>query len=208
MERCRVDPKALELFGELLDYPTPGLAETAAQCAQLLGPVSEKAAALLRAFERAVRRMSPGRLEEVYTSTFELDATCHPYVGYHLFGESYKRSLFLVKLKELYRATGFASPRELPDHLAVILRYLAAGAPPERRAELIREALLPALSHMLGGGAPGGEPAGQLAGELAGELGDPPVVGKPYRTLLQALVAALQLEVAETGAVAGAVRGE
>lgn len=194
-----VDPRAFGGLARLLDYPSADLAEAAARCADWVGGAHERAAAWLRSFERRVRRMPLGRLEELYTSTFELDAVCHPYVGYHLFGESYKRSLFLIKLKELYRAAGFDVSGELPDHLAVMLRYLGAGAPREIRVQLIRDALLPAVSRMLGGLTADREPAG--------EARRAPVVPEPYRSLLRALDAVLRLEVGEPAAVDGARKG-
>jgi len=78
-----------------------------------------------------------------------LDATCHPYVGYHLFGESYKRSAFLLGLKERYRPYHLQYGSELPDHLAVMLRFLAVNANAEETETIIREALHPALRKML-----------------------------------------------------------
>ncbi|MET0112525.1 MULTISPECIES: Nitrate reductase, delta subunit (fragment) [Limnospira] len=30
-------------------------------------------------------------LEEIYTSTFDLNPTCYPYLGYQLFGDGYQR---------------------------------------------------------------------------------------------------------------------
>lgn len=106
---------------------------------------------LLHGFRAFVEETPPGRLEEIYTGTFDLDAACYPYVGYHLFGESYKRSLFMQQLKERYQAQGFMVEHELPDHLAVLLRFLATGDDPDLVHIIIQEALLPALEQMIKG---------------------------------------------------------
>jgi nitrate reductase delta subunit len=92
------------------------------------------------------------RLQEVYTVTFDLDATYHPYVGHHLFGESYKRSAFLVGLKERYQTFGYTfSETELADHLAVMVGFLAVCEDAVLTKELIQDALLPGLERMVKG---------------------------------------------------------
>lgn len=142
--------QACRWFADLLDYPRPGLAETAAECAALLSPTVPRAAELVAAFAAFARRCPAGRLEEVYTGTFDLDAACHPYVGYHLFGESYKRSVFLLELKERLRTHGLDIGSEIPDHLAVVLRLLAVTDDAELADELIGVAVVPALAKMTG----------------------------------------------------------
>ncbi len=139
----------LQHFAEILEYPRSDVLSAAQACRALAAQVSPRAAAHLDAFVRFAEGVSPERLEEIYSSTFDLDPTCHPYVGYHLLGESYKRSAFLVGLKERYRAHGFSVPAgELPDHLAVLLRFLAVCDDPVLSSEIVHEALLPALARM------------------------------------------------------------
>lgn len=140
----------LSLFADMLEYPRPGLSEAAQECAALVTPQNPEAGTRLLGFCAFVEQTPLGRLEEVYTGTFDLDAACHPYVGYHLFGESYRRSVFLLELKERYRAHGFVMEHELPDHLAVLLRFLAISDDAALTGEIIHEALLPALERMTG----------------------------------------------------------
>jgi len=149
--RARGDGQAiLGLFADILEYPRPGLAETVRECEALVSAGNPEAAALLGGFRALVEETAPGRLEEIYTGTFDLDAACYPYVGYHLFGESYKRSVFLLELKERYRAQGFDVENELPDHLAVLLRFLAINDDVTLAGEIVHEALLPTLERMTG----------------------------------------------------------
>ncbi len=148
--------RLLSLLADILDYPGEGLTGRVAEAQALLAAESE-AARLLDAFADFVAVTPPGRLEEIYTGAFDLDtlsdldATCYPYVGHHLFGESYKRSTFLVELAERYRTHGFAPPPgELPDHLVVILRFLCACPDAGLAEEIVTEALVPALRRMVG----------------------------------------------------------
>lgn len=143
------DPRLFRLFAGLLDYPGPELPATVRRCAELLSLACPAAAEALARFADFVERTSPAGLEELYIRAFELGAAYCPYVGHHLFGESYKRSVFLVRLKERCRAVELALDGELPDHLTVLLRFLAVCPQREEGEELIREALLPALDTML-----------------------------------------------------------
>ena len=145
---------ALELLAALLDYPQPALARQARECRDLVAADSPGAAALLDAFLADLDSVPAERLEELYSGAFDLtmtvdaDATCYPYVGHHLFGESYRRSRFMAGLVERYRPHGFDAGTELPDHVAVVLRFLARCDDEELAEELVGEALLPALGRM------------------------------------------------------------
>ncbi len=138
-------------FADMLEYPAGGTLPAALKAQDLLIDENPEAATLLKDFHEYAASLPPGRLEEVYTGTFDLDATCHPYVGYHLFGETYKRSAFLVELKQRYNAEGFEYPEtELPDHLSVILHFLAVTKDEILALEIASDALLPVLDRMTG----------------------------------------------------------
>ncbi len=139
------------LLSTLLEYPRPDLVDSARECARLLAPRSPEAASQIERFLALAERIPPGRLEEIYTGTFDINPTCTIYVGYQLFGESYKRGEFLVELKERYRQRGFFAGNELADHVAVLLQFLGRLDPKETLArELTEDCLLPALQKMNG----------------------------------------------------------
>ena len=143
--------KLYQCFARILEYPAGGTLQAALTAQGLLMDENPEAAAQLKGFHEYAASLPPRRLEEVYTGTFDLDAACHPYVGYHLFGETYKRSIFLVELKQRYSAEGFSFPdNELPDHLAVILHFLATTRDNTMAEEIARDALLPVLDRMTG----------------------------------------------------------
>lgn len=142
--------RIFQLFATLLDYPSPTLADAAKEGARLLAPYSAEASQLVRDFQELAASTDLGRMEEIYTGFFELNAVSHPYVGYHLFGESYKRSVFLLGLKERYTAYSFTHGTELADHLAVMLRFIAQCDDVDLVQELVGDALLPAVEKMTG----------------------------------------------------------
>jgi nitrate reductase delta subunit len=81
-----------------------------------------------------------------------MQPVCYPYVGYHLFGESYKRGAFMAQLNETYHAFGYSAGKELPDHISTVLRFLGLDTV-NRQGDfcrsLVDEGLVPALGKML-----------------------------------------------------------
>lgn len=154
-------PTALAQFADVLDYPQPGLANKSRLCAKTVARLSPLPAtaeschlppgALLEAFAREVEPMPYGLQEEAYASTFDLGGA-YPYIGYQLLGETYKRSVFLLELKNRYRTYGLDAGGELSDHLVCILRYLSVLQDEEEFRELTQYAILPALDKVLGAG--------------------------------------------------------
>lgn len=196
--------RGFRLFADLLAYPRTNLAEAARECEALVAPESTEAAALLGAFVAFAEQASPGELEETYTSSFDLGASCHPYVGHYLFGERYERSTFMLELRQRYRAVGLETAAELPDHLALMLRYLAVCGDDEPAEELVGEALLPALAKMLrrseeAGATEPGAPAADCApaGGEAHDAGAP--LASPYRDVLGALELVLERQLEAVG---------
>lgn len=124
------------------------------------------AAGGVRRFADAVAGDSLETLQERYARTFDLAPACVPYLSVHLFGEeSFKRAKLMTGLSGAYRASGFDPGPELPDHLAVVLRFVPRMTPDEQR-DLVQYVLLPGVERM--------------AATLAGS-------SNPYRHLVEAL---------------------
>lgn len=138
-------------FGELLSYPDDRLKSVAADC---LGQLKEQAPDAAEPFEDYINFIELHdipQIEEMFTATFDLQAFCHPYVGFQLCGESQARTMFMMKLKELYTQHDFSCGTELPDHLGVMLRFIGSTRDPQGNAEIVSDALLPALEKILKG---------------------------------------------------------
>ncbi|BDG02318.1 nitrate reductase molybdenum cofactor assembly chaperone [Anaeromyxobacter oryzae] len=136
-----------ERLSELLEYPGPRVGERVAACIARL-EARAPAARALREFERLLEGVPVGQLQESYTAAFDLDPSCSPHVGYRLLGPDSRRGTFLARLAARYRARGFSAGRELPDHLTVLLRFLAHAPDEPDRGELVGECLVPALSSL------------------------------------------------------------
>ncbi len=143
--------KLYQHFANLLDYPGPDLdlVDQARECVNALTPEYADEAAQLALFLAFAERTPQGQLEEIYTATFDLNPACYIFVGYLMFGESFKRGKFLVGLQERYKERGFSAGDELADHLAVILRFVSTLDPEEVLVqELVEDCLLPVLQRM------------------------------------------------------------
>lgn len=139
-------------FATLLEYPASAMTEQATQLLEGLTPLHPESAEALEKFVRMLDQLSLEKMRELYTVTFDMQPVCYPYVGYHLFGESYKRGAFMAQLNEAYHARDYSAGQELPDHVSVILRYLGLDST-NRQGEfcqpLLSEGLIPALEKML-----------------------------------------------------------
>ncbi|WP_242392816.1 nitrate reductase molybdenum cofactor assembly chaperone [Anaeromyxobacter oryzisoli] len=143
-----MDASLYTALSELLEYPGPRLGGQVAACLGRLGPRHGDAARRLAEFARAVEGAPRGALQESYAAAFDLDPTCSPHVGFRLLGPDPRRGVFLARLAARYRERGFSAGRELPDHVAVLLRYLAHAPVEPDRAELVGDCLVPALSSL------------------------------------------------------------
>lgn len=164
-----LDRPLLAAFADVLDYPRAPVADSVRACEALAAARSPEAASLLAGFRALAEGQPLGELQEAYTLAFDLDSmsdlepTCYPYVGHHLFDENPKRSAFLVGLNERYHAHGFTAEGELPDHLVVLLRFLAVCDDEALAAELLHDAVVPGLERMAGkAGEPGGAASGRV----------------------------------------------
>ncbi|MFE2278661.1 nitrate reductase molybdenum cofactor assembly chaperone [Streptomyces sp. NPDC059454] len=119
-------PYAWQLQSLLLGYPDEhqaghlALARRAAP--ELPAPVRDP---LLRFTEHA-EGAGTEALATAYVATFDHRRRCCPYLTYYAHGDTRKRGLALVRLKQTYAKGGLRlTDDELPDHLAVVLEFAA-----------------------------------------------------------------------------------
>ena len=133
----------------LLDYPTPNLVEQTRQGVDLLKTDYPQAAEQMTSFLSFVETTPLGRLEEVYTGTFDISPACHIFAGHILFGESFKRNTFMFGLAEEYQKHNFEAGKELADHIPLLLKFLATLEPNDTFAnELLSDCLIPVFQKM------------------------------------------------------------
>ncbi len=179
------------LFADILDYPERSVARSLGDCAAELEPEILEAYAHLKVFQDAIGDKSLRQLQELYTNAFDLRPDCTPNVGYHLFGDDARRGLFLAELKGRMESRGMPLGVELPDHIALLLRYLDI-AEEEERTIVIVDCLIPAVARMVEVLKPGGNPYEHALSALlsllrhqhegfgmSAEAGDPAIAREP-----------------------------
>lgn len=91
-------------------------------------------------------------IQEDYVATFDFNPATSPYLGHHLFGDNQKKGGYMIMLKQEYARCGYRPAGvELPDHLSVLLGFLAhlAGEGKEgRRQPFIADCVLPGMERL------------------------------------------------------------
>lgn len=140
--------EALCSLGQLLDYPQEDFAERTEFLTEQVTQQYPATKKLLTQFVQGCHRKTQGELEELYTRTFDLAAICSPYITGYIYGdENFDRGTFMALLGEKFQEMGFDTRGELPDHLAVLLRFSAA-LDSETLDELISFCLLDPINQM------------------------------------------------------------
>lgn len=138
----------LALAGTLVTYPDKDYAARAGRFAAAVAGSDPLAASDAGAFAHAVAALSLTEQQEQFTHTFDLNPVCALEVGWHLFGEDYKRGAFLVQMRQALAEQGISEGGELPDHLSSLLR-LAGVLRGEDAHRLMANAVQPAVVKML-----------------------------------------------------------
>jgi nitrate reductase molybdenum cofactor assembly chaperone NarJ/NarW len=140
----------LASLATLLEYPCGRSISAAIACRSAIATDLPEAAAAVGRFLEWLANEPAEAQEEVYTRTFLVMPSCVPYVSVHLFGdESFRRGRLMARLREAYDGRGFDPGTELPDHLAVLLRF-APLLDPEDLDELVRCCLAGPVAKMVG----------------------------------------------------------
>lgn len=151
------EPVVYSMLAQLLNYPTGDFGRQLSACGVALHRAFQDDPAALaelqkrfEPFERAMTGMKAEDVQELYTRTFDISPVASLEVGWHLYGEAYERGNFLVKMREVLRASGISETTELPDHLSyllLVLPHLEEGSV----AKFIQIYLEPAVRKMLAG---------------------------------------------------------
>lgn len=140
--------RLLEALADLFEYPDPDLREALDRAQRLIAHSEERVAIPFIAFTDIVGPMSLEEVQEAYIRTFELSAICTLEVGFHLFGESYKRGEFLAHLRAEEDPFELRQDSQLPDYLPVLLRLVGHLSDAELCRDLVGACILPATAKM------------------------------------------------------------
>ena len=138
-----------KLLAELFRYPSDDLKAYSEKWRDLISlydaPLSDK----LDLFITHINERPLAFQQEYYISTFDVQAMCFLDIGYVLYGEDYKRGVFLVNIKKEQIKAENDCGSELPDHLPNILTLLPKIADADLAEELIYSLLIPALHELI-----------------------------------------------------------
>lgn len=141
--------KQYSLYADLFSYPNDRIFLTVADLLGLTSQSNEQVFEDLEKFSNSIANLTIPELKELYTRSFDLMAVCSPYIGIHLFGEdNYKRGGLMAKLNDEFQRRNFQTNKELPDHLAVILRFLVISNEEEAK-EIVEYFLRQPLEKMI-----------------------------------------------------------
>jgi len=111
----------------LLGYPDEDLLARLDLLRRVVAALDQPVGAPLRRFLDHLESTPPAELAADYVATFDHRKRCCLYLTYYAHGDTRKRGIALLRLKQTYAAAGLRlSDDELPDHLAVVLEYAAA----------------------------------------------------------------------------------
>jgi nitrate reductase molybdenum cofactor assembly chaperone NarJ/NarW len=142
-------------LAQLLDYPQDrdGLLESYGNLVSHLERSGLDSPAA--PFGALVRSSTLAELQEDYVANFDFNPAAAPYLGHHLYGDNQKKGTYMIRVKQEFGRHDFTPEGcELPDHLAVLLSFLAHLA---RRGEdtfrrqFIEELVLPGLNKLVEG---------------------------------------------------------
>lgn len=120
-------PPPYKLLSLLLQYPDERLIDARTELLSAVDdlPASPAKEALDR-FCANWGTAAPTALAQAYVETFDTQKRTGLYLSYYLYGDTRRRGMELLRLKQLYRAAGLRLERgELPDYLPVMLEFAA-----------------------------------------------------------------------------------
>lgn len=121
--------RSLKAISLLLSYPTTELQAAMPEIGAVLASDTRLTAAARRELRPLVDWLQSGdifEVQETYVGLFDRSRTLSLNLFEHVHGESRDRGGAMVSLVEMYREAGFDPvTSELPDHLPVLLEFLA-----------------------------------------------------------------------------------
>lgn len=132
--------RTLKALSLILSYPSPDLQQAMPEIGAVLAADRRLPPDLHAALAALTGDLAQGDLydlQERYVMLFDRSRTLSLNLFEHVHGESRDRGGAMVSLIETYRAGGFEpATTELPDHLPVLLEYLATCPAPEAQETL------------------------------------------------------------------------
>lgn len=137
------------LLAEMFRYPSDDLKTYSDKWREIIVAYDPELTLKLALFTAHMNEKPLAIQQEYYIRTFDVQAICFLDMGYVLFGEDYKRGIFLVNIKKEQLKAGNDCGSELPDHLPNILTLLSKMEDADLAEELIYSLLIPAIHELI-----------------------------------------------------------
>ncbi|MCC7431565.1 hypothetical protein IT568_12025 [bacterium] len=132
-------------FSYLFAYPEVQISKNTEELLdELILAKEPKVVEMFKHFHDFVKGSKFSAVEELFTITFDLNPACCLEIGWHLFGEDYRRGEFLVLMRQSLAEEKLNESTELPDHLSHCLQLLAKLELEDARA-FSKSFILPSL---------------------------------------------------------------
>lgn len=143
------DIKHYAILAKLFNYPSEQLSNDVDLCREVLKEYSQDLETKLEPFRSHIKGKPLSYQQEYFTGTFDVQPVSTLDIGYVLFGDDYRRGVFLVNMQREHIMAGNECGRELPDHLPNVLTLLPLISDKAFVEELICSLLIPALTEMI-----------------------------------------------------------
>lgn len=141
------------LLAALIEYPGEDYKLKVDECIKTLESSQRYAEAIeeMRHFQQELAEVSLDDIQGIFSYTFELTSDFTLDMGYHLY-DGFKRTNKLATIKGMYRAQGFPidelSKGELPDHLPIILKFIAFSKDEELKKDFLESFVVLAMEKL------------------------------------------------------------
>ena len=143
--------KIINLYHHLLKYPDDNFHRDLNELVSYMGNYNDETLnSIIQKILPSFQDLEINKLKELYSHTFDWNPSTCLYVGYYLFGESYFRSTFLIKLREVFENHNFSPPlNEMPDHYSILLDFSANHLDDTEFYQFLETVLLVSLDKFL-----------------------------------------------------------
>lgn len=117
---------AWQAISLLLEYPGDDFETRLGAVRNVLSRLPQGVASPLQQYIEAAESIPFGVLQAEYVDTFDVTRKCSLHLTYYTHGDTRRRGVALVEIKQLYRAAGVRlddEDAELPDYLPVVLEF-------------------------------------------------------------------------------------
>ena len=146
-EDYEMKEKHYEVLATLFRFPDENYIS---QCREVQKYFDKNEPEIGKALSNFTKKLDPNQMaiQELFLSTFDVQAVTTLDIGFVLFGDDYKRGELLANLNRELKNHAIDKNNELADNLANVLQLMSKWDNPELRAEFAGLVLFPALVKM------------------------------------------------------------